>query len=315
MKQLSHCIPEGGLLQSSGWRDVYRARNKHVIIFDSGGYGVIEYLPLVGCYLYVPRYQCDIVSMAEAVEVARHERCGWLRFDASDRSELEELNQNYRIASAPHDMQPRTHIIRSLSGTEDEMLSSMKSKTRYNIRLAQKKGVVVHRVCVSDDDFPEMLDIFYHMVEETAARKGVQFHPKHFYQSIFDALSADQVALYMAEIEGREFVAANIVTFYGDTVTYLHGATGSSHRNLMAPFLLQWEAMRDGMQRNYRYYDFGGVYPGAADPGKQGITRFKQGFGQTEDLCALPGTHDIVLNNLKYRAYRLLQYLKSMRHP
>lgn len=107
-------------------------------------------------------------------------------------------------------------------------------------------------------------------------------------------------------------IAANMVTFYGDTATYLHGGTKHSYHNLMAPYLLQWEAIREAKRRGYPYYDFGGC---AVTKGKvtqwAGITRFKEGFG---GVCADMGeTYDVIFQKKWYWLYKTGQRIKHLK--
>lgn len=303
--------PEGGLLQSQEWAAVLRAEGKQVI--EVGDIcGIVQNIPIVGHYLYVPRItNYGVKNFEEIVRGARAKHCAWIRTDISAAENLDVLQQKHHLVKAPHDMQPREHFIIDIAQSEEDLLGAMKSKTRYNVRLAQKKGVVVHYVTRSDDDFDQMFDLFFAMVEETAQRKGVTFHPKEHYKNMFDNLSEKTIALYLAEVNGA-FIAANIVTFYGDTATYLHGATLDIHRNLMAPFLLQWQAILSAKSRGCMYYDFGGVFPNTDDAGKAGITRFKQGFAPQEEITHTQGSYDIILSPVKYYMYRILQKLKNL---
>lgn len=303
--------PEGGLLQSQGWAGVYRAEGKQIVRINDV-YGIVQNVPVAGQYLYVPRTTDEgVKNMQEILTEARGHGCAWVRTDVSTQTQLEQL-QNLKIAQSPHDMQPREHFIIDISKDEEELLKQMKSKTRYNVRLAQKKGVVVHYITRSDEDFDQMFDIFFDMVEETGKRKDVSFHKKEHYRNMFDELSEKTIALYLAEV-GGEFIAANIVTFYGNTATYLHGATSDTHRNLMAPFLLQWQAILGAHKRGLKHYDFGGVYSDTQDNGKTGITRFKKGFAPQEEIKQLKGSYDIIISPAKYYLYRILQKLKSLR--
>ena len=306
--------PEGGLLRSAQWAQVLRAEGNDVVEMLCGGvqiFALLHRVPHIGRYLYVPRIATQAMHCTdELVAVAKEHRCAWVRMDITTTEQRQQLKK-YKITKAPHDMQPAEHFIIDVTKDEEALLVAMKSKTRYNIRLAKKKGVVVHYITKSDVDFEQMLNIFFAMVEETARRKGVRFHAKRHYRAMFDNLDEKSIALYMAEVAGT-FIAGNIVTFYQDTATYLHGATADTHRNLMAPFLLQWEAIRGAKSRGCRYYDFGGVYSKIHDRGKEGITRFKKSFAPKEAVTTYQGSYDIILNTPMYYLYRALQKCTSV---
>ena len=237
-------------------------------------------------------------------------------------------------------MQPKQNFIVDIDLSEEELLVGMKSKTRYNIRLAKRKGV---EILVTREQ--KYIDKFIELVGQTAKRKGVAFHEREHYQKMFEKISEDVLQLYVAEYEG-EVIAANIVSFYGGVVTYLHGATSDKYRNVMAPFLLQWQAILDAKKRGLKYYDFGGIEAvetghtpvksqksshfaeatrdkkvksqlGVEEcelipaPGKlQGITKFKLGFSPKTQPFRTAGSYDIILNKPKYWLYRFLQRVK-----
>ena len=217
----------------------------------------------------------------------------------------------YRSFSAPHDMQTRENFIVDLSISADDLLAGMKSKTRYNIRLAEKKEVGVRVVHFSDDYFDEAFQAFFTMVSATAVRKGVRFHGEEHYLQMFATLPHDAIALYVAMYDG-EVVAANIMTFYGGVATYLHGATSDRYRTVMAPFLLQWQALMDTYSRGMDAYDFGGYYTQTDDPGKKGISRFKKGFAPHTVPTPSGGSWDVVLVAWRYRLYLCLQRIKNI---
>lgn len=309
-------IPEGGLLQSEQWAAFWCASDKEVVEISYGGhviFGVRTLLPVVGFhYLYVPRLPEISDGLLRAiVRAAQDHHCHWVRVDLMRQSDVDILQgMSVGALRAPHDMQPAENFIIDIDDAPEDLLGHMKAKTRYNIRLAQKKDVEVSVVRAGDHDFTESFGSFYRLVEETARRKGVRFHDKSHYAHMFTALSRDVIALYVAKYQ-NEIIAANIVTFYGDTVTYLHGATGEAHRSVMAPFLLQWQAILDAKDRGCTRCDLGGYYTSTDDPGKQGISRFKKGFAPQVIPTVSAGSWDITISPLCYRAYQFLRKLKG----
>ena len=295
------CIPEGGLLQSKYWTAVLRAEGKdvwQVEDINEETYCTNYKLPLVGRYAYCPRaYGLKEKDFKQIIKQAKDKNLGWVRFD------LLTARQDLTV-KAPHNMQPKQNFIIDISLPEEKLLSGMKSKTRYNIRLAKKKGV---EIFVTREQ--KYIDKFIDLVEQTAKRKGISFHEREHYLQMFQNIPEDVLKLNVAEYEG-EVIAANIVSFYGGVATYLHGATSDQHRNVMAPFLLQWQAILDAKERGIKYYDFGGIFPESSKGGQQGITRFKLGFSPKTKPFQTAGSHDIILNKPKYWLYRFLQRLK-----
>lgn len=308
--------PEGGLLQSTYWADFLRTKSARVVEVSFGGetaYGTVQSLPLVGSYLYIARYDGVVTEDFLRVlrGVASENGCGWVRMDVPSPEALQGVDVGAaRLEKAPSNMQPIENFIVPIGG-ETDLLAGMKSKTRYNVRLAQKKGVEVSVSTAGDEDFSQGLDAFFAMVEATAQRKGVRFHKKAHYAAMFAALPPDVITLYVARYEG-EVVAANIMTFYVGVATYLHGATSDNHRNVMAPFLLQYRAMQDAQERGCAFYDFGGYFSETSDIGKEGISRFKKGFSPHTLPHVSGGTWDVVISPVRYRLFLFLRKLRQL---
>lgn len=282
-----------------------RAEGRQVIALDNVTSPVfaLQHTLRGGTYAYVPRVWAMTPQIARAMAALPY---GWVRFDAQNVDAVRICAQasGKKIVAAPHDMQPRHNLIISLADAPAEILAAMKPKTRYNIRLAEKKGVVVRPL----DDAQEQA-AFFALVDATAQRKGVRFHAHAHYRAILTHLPSDMVTLYGA-FYCDTLIAANIVTFYDETATYLHGATSDEHRDVMAPFALQWRAMCDAKARQCAWYDFGGVFPDTADSGRRGITRFKMGFAPKQTSpCTTAGSYDMINAPVHYTAYRVAQRL------
>lgn len=209
-------------------------------------------------------------------------------------------------------MQPRETFVMDISKSEEELLVQMKAKTRYNVRLAEKKGV---RIFMTREK--KYRDIFLTLIEATAKRQNILPHPKSYYEKMIDAFSEEKLTLFVAEYEGV-VLAANFVLFAGDTATYLHGGTSDAHREVMAPVLLQWEQMREAKRRGCHWYDFGGVSVSAEINNHQskiaaweGITRFKLGFSPDTVPMTFPGCYDMVVDQKRYELYSHLRFLQK----
>jgi lipid II:glycine glycyltransferase (peptidoglycan interpeptide bridge formation enzyme) len=165
----------------------------------------------------------------------------------------------------------------------------MKSKGRYNIRLASKKGVKVHQ---ADE---KGLSSFYTLLKETAKRDGIAIHSIEYYQMLFAHCrnypqGGQELRLYLAEHEG-EVLAGIIILFRGKDAVYLYGASSDHKRNHMAPYLLQWKAMADAKAKGCTVNDLFGISP-SQDPyhPMSGLYRFKTGFGG--QVIHRPGSWD-----------------------
>ncbi len=326
-------------LQSESWLRLQEAVGKEAVPFGNGDFsanGIVHALPLVGEYLYIPRgprgtnfsaqggpVSDGQFSISQLIEKAKEQKCHWVRVEPMAEEILEAIKKSvpYRVVKAPHDMQPREVFKIDILPAEEVLLANMKSKTRYNIRLAEKRGVKVFETREE-----KYIEAFLNLITVTSDRKGITAHPRDYYEKFFQILPEEMCRLFVAEYDGV-VLSANLVIFYGDTVTYLHGGSSDTHRDVMAPYLLQWEQMKTAKEEGYRFYDFGGVRTASGqqttkNKGKEshnksdwsGITKFKTGFSSDALPTVYPGAYDIVLDSLSYTLYRLLQRLKSLMH-
>ncbi|MFA6429477.1 MAG: peptidoglycan bridge formation glycyltransferase FemA/FemB family protein [Patescibacteria group bacterium] len=198
-----------------------------------------------------------------------------------------------------HAFNPATTLVLDLQRTEEELLADMHPKTRYNIRVAEKHGVTV-REGVGEEDLACFLDL----MDETAKRDGFRPLSRNYLAETYRVLAKTGLCrLRLAEFQGK-VLAANMEMAFGDTATYLHGASSSAHRNVMAPYALQWEAIRAARIEGRHFYDFWGCNPEDEEdpyfkPRWQGITRFKRGWGGL--LVDFVGTWDLPRWEWAYR--------------
>ena len=201
-------------------------------------------------------------------------------------------------------VQPENTWLLDLSQELEGILKNAHQKTRYNIRLAKKKGVAVKYY-----ERPAQREIneFTELMKQTSRRQKFGMHHESYYKTMLNVLcepkSDGAKAILFTAYLGKKPVASNITVHFGDTATYLHGASLGEHKNIMAPHLLQWSAISMAKTRGYRYYDFWGVSPyGVSNHKWEGITRFKKGFGGfPKDF---PGTFEIPISRLKQPLYQ-----------
>ena len=157
--------------------------------------------------------------------------------------------------------------------TEDEIFAGFHSKTRYNVRLAIKKGVEVKEGTRED------LKDFHKIMVETGARDGFIIRPLSYFEKMYDEMAPEHMKLLMAHHDGKP-ISGVIPIFYGNKTWYLYGASSNEHRNLMPNYLLQWEMIKMAIARKDDVYDFRGV-SGVVDENhpQYGLYRFKKGFG------------------------------------
>jgi lipid II:glycine glycyltransferase (peptidoglycan interpeptide bridge formation enzyme) len=220
----------------------------------------------------------------EVDQLCRRKRAIFLKVEPDIRIQTN-INQETELPAgfqeSPHAIQPMRTIIVDLHGSEDDVLARMKQKTRYNIRLASKKGVTVS---ASAD-----LETFFDLMQTTGERDQFGIHSFEYYCTAYDLFKpGGDCELLLAEFEG-EPIAAVMVFAAGHRSWYLYGASQSLHRERMPTYLLQWEAMKWARNAGCQQYDLWGIpdydqeileadFTNRSD-GLWGIYRFKRGFG------------------------------------
>ena len=195
------------------------------------------------------------------------------------------------------EIQPRYVFRLDIKGkTEDEVFANFHQKTRYNIRLATKKGVVVKEGTRED------LKEFHKIMVETGSRDGFIIRPLEYFEKMYDELAPNHMKLLMAYYEDKP-ISGVIPIMYGNKTWYLYGASSNEHRNLMPNYLLQWEMIKMAIQNKSDIYDLRGV-SGVVDENhpQYGLYRFKKGFGA--DFTEFIGEVYMPYKPLRYNLYK-----------
>ncbi len=237
--------------------------------------------------------------------------------DPAGQALRENLHQRGWVFSQDQ-IQFRNTVLIDLDHTEDELLARMKQKTRYNIRLAQKKGLQVRRGTVAD------IPLLYQMYAETSVRDGFLIRGKDYYQTVwrlFDrsselgqSLSSPFSEPLIAEVEGRP-VAAISMFYFGGQAIYLFGMSRDEHREKMPNYLLQWEAIRRARSLGCKIYNLWGAPDEFVESdGLWNVFRFKEGLGGY--VSRTIGAWDFTSNPLLYKLYtqtlpRLMDVMRS----
>lgn len=201
-------------------------------------------------------------------------------------------------------IQPRRSVIVDLRGSEDEILARMKQKTRYNVRLAEKKGVVV---APSDD-----VEAFNALMKVTGERDQFGVHDPKYYRKAYELFHpTGHAQIFTASFEGKP-LATLMLFMLGKRAWYFYGGSSNEERNRMPAYLLQWEAMRWAKAHGAEEYDLWGVPDEDEETlesnfetrhdGLWGVYRFKRGFGG--ELVRAPAAFDRVYSPLLYRLYK-----------
>lgn len=256
-------------------------------------------LPAGVNYLYCPRPELVTSNwLLTAENIAREENSVFLKIDPADQ--LPVTSSQLSDASS---IQPRKTVILDLRKSEEELLRAMHEKTRYNIRLAEKRGVT----CRVEDARGQNFERFWVLLDETARRDRFHTHERGYYQKLLAARSSDFTnELFFAGYRGV-ILAAAVVNFYkpGRTATYLHGASLRERKEVMAPYLLHWRIVQEAKKRGFNGYDLWGI-----DDNKwPGLTRFKIGFGGT--TIEYPHSVDVIYRSLVYKLYKFIRRIRN----
>lgn len=196
--------------------------------------------------------------------------------------------------------EPRNTLCVDLTADDEALLAQMKSKGRYNVRLARRKGVKV----VEDMSAKGVAD-FFDLYSSTLKRHGRNFYPRDYIEELTETLAElDLGSIFFAEYEGERLATA-LVIYFGDTATYKYGGSSLAHRNVMAPYLLHYEIMLRARQLGHKWYDFYGVAPpDESEDAWEGFSAFKRKFGGQE-FCFVP-TMDYIYDEAAYDEYEEL---------
>jgi peptidoglycan pentaglycine glycine transferase (the first glycine) len=306
--------PGAHLLQSGEWGQLKSAFGWQAIQILEGGTGaqvLLRRLPLGFTFAYLPKGPVTLSTPSRAFWAAvdkacRSRRAVFLKVEPDGWEEEARISVFNAPAfrPAPQHIQPRSTLVIDLHGSEEDIFNCMKPKTRYNIRLAGRKEVIVRP---SED-----IENFYRVLTETGQREEFHVHSLEYYRRAYALFHPRGMCeLFVADFQGRS-LATLMVFADARQAYYFYGASSNEERNRKATYPLQWEAIRWARARGCEEYDMWGIPDEATDveedeaeareDGLWGVYRFKRGFGGSI-RHAIP-VMDRVYNPLLYRVYQ-----------
>lgn len=200
------------------------------------------------------------------------------------------------------EMQPEHTLILNITKSDEDILAQMKPKGRYNIKIAEKHGVVVKKSRTVSD--------FYKLYEQTAKRQKITYRGIEYFQKLLDNLEPKGYSeLFTASDENGTILASAIISFYNHRATYLFGASSDESRNVMAPYGLHWQIIAEAKRRGCTEYDFFGIAPDENPKHPwAGVTSFKKKFGGEE--VHLLGSWDLVMRPAEYQIFKLAEKIR-----
>lgn len=313
--------PYSQFLQSWKWAEFQESNGNKIyrLALEENGkligtcFFYTENLPLGFKLFYCPRGPVfsdghDIkqelkLFLDEIIKIAKEEKIDFLKIDPALRINEHKAQKIYELGfkKSEKEAQPIETLIININKTENDLLKQMHEKIRYNIKLAERKGVVVQLMKNA-----EGLDDFYKLIQKTAARDKFKPFLKKYYQKLLEKTDAQ---IIQAAYE-NQIIASNIIYFFGNTAYYLHGASDYEFRKIMAPHLLQWEIILEAKKKKCALYDFWGA---SYNKSKwKGVTRFKQGFCPDCKITEFIGPLDYAFSKPRYYLYKILRRIKNI---
>ncbi len=191
---------------------------------------------------------------------------------------------------------PTTFLI-DLTPSEDELMKSFSSKTRYNIRLAQRNDVVV-----KEEDSDKAFDKYLDLTRETVNRQGFYAHSEKYHRLMWDVLHKAGIAHLLTATYQKEIITTWILFKWKNFLYYPYGASTEKYKNVMANNLMMWEAIKFGQKNKLTTFDLWGREEG------KGFTKFKEGYNPK--VVEFLGTWDLIINKPAYNLYKLAEAVR-----
>lgn len=184
-----------------------------------------------------------------------------------------------------------------LSPSEENLLKSFTSKTRYNIRLAERKGVKV-----KEDDSEKAFERYLGLTRETVSRQGFYAHSEKYHRLMWQILRKAGIAHLLTATYQKEIITTWILFVWKNFLYYPYGASTEEHKNVMANNLMMWEAIKFGKKLGLTTFDLWGREEG------KGFTKFKEGYNPK--VVEFLGTWDLIINKPLYWIYRVAEWIR-----
>ena len=298
-------------LQSDEWAN-FREKTGIKVVRENGLYMTIHPIPHTKFNIgYLPKGPMPRKQMlSDLQKIGKQENCIFIQLEPNVER-TEDLNikiRNLDLVPSAHPLFTKYTFILDLAKSEEELLNNMNQKTRYNIKIAQKHGVLIE-----EDDSSKAFEKYLELTWETTQRQGFYAHTKNYHRLMWETLKQKTDEQNFDRLTARlitakyksEILVTWILFVYKDTLYYPYGASSSKNREVMASNLVMWEAIKLGKKLGLKKFDMWGSMgqdPDTKDPW-YGFHRFKQGYGGK--LTEFLGSYDLVINKNMYLLYKL----------
>lgn len=293
---------------ATGIQVVRRARDDFKFAYSM----TIHKVPKLPYYIgYIPKSDFPTKEMLEDVrKQAKKHKCVYVQLEPDEvKTQNNELKiKDFDIRKSFHPLFTKYSFILNLTSSEDELLKNMHSKTRYNIRVAQK-----HKVLVVQDNSEKGFKEFLKLYEQTTTRQKFYAHTPRYHKKLWETLcSTDQTQNtnhlsyhLLHAFYDKKILTSWVLFSFKDTLYYPYGASSREHRDVMASNLIMWEAIKMGKKIGLKKFDMWGALsenPNPQDPW-YGFHKFKQGYGAT--LTEFMGSYDLVVMTKLYEVVKV----------
>lgn len=255
---------------------------------------------------YIPRSVWPSEELLQFLkEYALQNSVFFIKFEP-DIAKSPDLKISQKLRKSPHPLFPAWTQKLDLTKPEEELMKQLKSKTRYNVRYAEKSGVSVFENS-TDEGFEQFSKLYF----DTVRRQTYYGHNESYHRRVWQAMKHGVAHILIAEYRNEPLAAYELFLF-DNKLYYPYGGSSDSHRNLMASNLLMWEAIRFGKRMGATEFDMWGSLPPDYDRSKSwaGFTRFKEGYGT--EFYEFQGSYDLVINQIIYSVYSALYAVRDI---
>lgn len=267
-------------------------------------------IPFTSQYVgYLPKGPLPDKELASALEIIASEKnCAFIKLEPNILSGTEPFTIYPSFLPSPKPLFTKYNFIIDLSLDENTLLKNTHPKTRYNIKLAQKKGVKVLEKS-DDKSFEQYLELYF----QTTKRQGYHGHNRDYHKKVWEVLKKEEMVRLLIAYYKNEPLTAWMLFNFKDILYYPYGGSSQNYREVMASNLIAWEAVKLGKKLGLKKFDMWGALGPDADPKDPwyGFHRFKQGYGG--ELVEYIGTFDLVKNQALYFIFTSIDKLTPLK--
>jgi lipid II:glycine glycyltransferase (peptidoglycan interpeptide bridge formation enzyme) len=299
------------IVQSQEWAEVKAAYGTPMVRCGELFYSK-HHIPLSPYFVaYCPKVNPFVIDWDRLTKSLTDENCVSINFDVPNivkgtpqAKNAETLFQD-RCSKSPKETFASSTVMLDLTKTESELLANLHPKHRYNMRLAQKNGVVVHQATTLAD-----FDTFFELLYATAVRQKYYIHPKHYYQTVWEVLSPRGMCHMLTAKYNTEPLSSWMLFNHQGVLYYPYGGSSDKLHNLFPSNLLGWEAIKFGKELGCTSFDMWGACKDITDQTDPwwGFTNFKLKFGGT--LTEFMTSYDLIVNTNIYKLFNLANTLR-----